>query len=81
MTTARSALSLAVLLVVGLLFVACGTATPRDGLEAGSPAFDSPLSTEVAGAAPSQVPTATPAPLRLVVLHTNDNWGETEPCG
>ena len=26
-------------------------------------------------------PTATPAPLQLVVLHTNDNWGETEPCG
>lgn len=23
----------------------------------------------------------TPAPLDLVVLHTNDNWGETEPCG
>ena len=19
--------------------------------------------------------------LQLVVLHTNDNWGETEPCG
>ena len=26
-------------------------------------------------------PTATPAPLQLVILHTNDNWGETEPCG
>ena len=23
----------------------------------------------------------TPAPLDLVVLHTNDNWGETDPCG
>ena len=23
----------------------------------------------------------TPGPLDLVVLHTNDNWGETEPCG
>jgi hypothetical protein len=20
-------------------------------------------------------------PIELVVLHTNDNWGETEPCG
>jgi hypothetical protein len=34
---------------------------------------------------PTSVPTATPAatqvPGRLVVLHTNDNWGETEPCG
>jgi hypothetical protein len=29
------------------------------------------------------VPTAfaTTLPSRLVVLHTNDNWGETEPCG
>ena len=26
-------------------------------------------------------PTATPTPLQLVILHTNDNWGETEPCG
>jgi hypothetical protein len=32
-------------------------------------------------------PLATPAgasarePVDLVVLHTNDNWGETEPCG
>lgn len=23
----------------------------------------------------------TRLPLELVVLHTNDNWGETEPCG
>jgi hypothetical protein len=27
------------------------------------------------------LPTATPEPVQLVVLHTNDNWGETEPCG
>jgi hypothetical protein len=32
-------------------------------------------------------PLATPAgalaqrPIDLVVLHTNDNWGETDPCG
>jgi predicted small lipoprotein YifL len=42
--------------------------------------------------APSQVsPLPTPtselapalgtAPFQLVLLHTNDNWGETEPCG
>jgi len=24
---------------------------------------------------------AAAAPVQLVVLHTNDNWGETEPCG
>jgi hypothetical protein len=32
---------------------------------------------------PTPVPTATPVPepVDLVVLHTNDNWGETDPCG
>ena len=43
---------------------------------------------------PTPEPTATPVPTpptetlvptpgssQLVVLHTNDNWGETEPCG
>jgi 2',3'-cyclic-nucleotide 2'-phosphodiesterase (5'-nucleotidase family) len=25
--------------------------------------------------------TPTPQPLSLTVLHTNDVWGETEPCG
>ena len=31
----------------------------------------------------SPLPTATAAQggLPLVVLHSNDNWGETEPCG
>jgi hypothetical protein len=35
--------------------------------------------------APSPTSTATlrptPSPGQLVLLHTNDNWGETEPCG
>lgn len=47
----------------------------------------SPLPTPMAS--PSATPPATPtppppaamAPLPLLVLHTNDNWGETEPCG
>jgi hypothetical protein len=34
---------------------------------------------------PTVTPLATPAPppgaANLVVVHTNDNWGETEPCG
>lgn len=30
-------------------------------------------------ALPSTV--ATPAANQLTILHTNDNWGETEPCG
>jgi hypothetical protein len=26
-------------------------------------------------------PTPTPAAADLVILHTNDDWGETRPCG
>jgi hypothetical protein len=43
--------------------------------------------TATSGAVPSPTPvlsaTASPMlpPMQLVVLHTNDNWGETEPCG
>jgi hypothetical protein len=53
----------------------------------------SPLAT--ATAMPTKMPTETPTlqptftptpaviaePMQLVVFHTNDNWGETEPCG
>jgi hypothetical protein len=45
----------------------------------------SPLPTLTSRAVPTPAATATvgeiPAPSQLVVLHTNDNWGETEPCG
>jgi outer membrane biosynthesis protein TonB len=48
----------------------------------------SPLPTPaLGGTGPSPLPTptpqsdASPSPIQLVVLHTNDNWGETEPCG
>jgi hypothetical protein len=30
---------------------------------------------------PTATPTPTPQPLDLVVLHTNDTIGYTEPCG
>jgi hypothetical protein len=26
-------------------------------------------------------PATTLEPSQLLILHTNDNWGETEPCG
>jgi hypothetical protein len=38
-----------------------------------------PLPTDTATPAPTA--TQPPAPVDLVILHTNDNWGETEPCG
>lgn len=33
------------------------------------------------GGAVAVVPDATAEPARLLVLHTNDNWGETRICG
>jgi len=43
----------------------------------------SPVAT--AASQPASVPSAMPLPtvgqVLLVILHTNDNWGETEPCG
>jgi 2',3'-cyclic-nucleotide 2'-phosphodiesterase (5'-nucleotidase family) len=27
------------------------------------------------------IPTPTPRPIELTVLHTNDTWGYSEPCG
>jgi PBP1b-binding outer membrane lipoprotein LpoB len=27
------------------------------------------------------LPGAAREPIELVILHTNDNWGESEPCG
>jgi hypothetical protein len=41
----------------------------------------SPLPTPVPLPTEEPTPEAAPDSLELVVLHTNDNWGETEPCG
>lgn len=43
----------------------------------------SPLSTPIPIPTATQQVVASPTlgPVMLVVLHTNDNWGETEPCG
>ena len=30
---------------------------------------------------PTPAPTPTPQPIELTVLHTNDTWGYSEPCG
>jgi 2',3'-cyclic-nucleotide 2'-phosphodiesterase (5'-nucleotidase family) len=34
-----------------------------------------------APATPTATPTPTREPLRLTILHTNDTWGQTDPCG
>ena len=62
----REALGIAVLLA-GLLLAGCGhAASSIDSRTMPSPEL---------AAEP------TPEPIEMVVLHTNDNWGETEPCG
>jgi len=76
------------LIALGLLLAGCGY------FQQGTPTAIPPGATPPGGAstlqatvAPSEPPspTATAAPTAgpatLVILHTNDNWGETEPCG
>ena len=41
----------------------------------------SPLPTPPPPPAEEPTPQAAKDSLEFVVLHTNDNWGETEPCG
>jgi 2',3'-cyclic-nucleotide 2'-phosphodiesterase (5'-nucleotidase family) len=52
--------------VASLLVAGCGPVT-READEQPPPA--------------ATVATQPPAPIDVVILHTNDNWGETEPCG
>ena len=82
----------ALFLVFALLLVACSGVQPRTGAQVSPLPFDSLLPTEAPAlppAAPTVASAMTAAPEqaavaqsgRLLVLHTNDNWGETEPCG
>ena len=41
----------------------------------------SPAPATDAATSPLPTPGAAREALQLVVLHSNDNWGETEPCG
>lgn len=70
--------SVLAVLALCLLAAGCGAVVPEadgPGAAAASDGYTSPL-VEAFPTAP-----ATPAPSHLLVLHTNDNWGETEPCG
>lgn len=72
------------ILLFALLIAACSATTPVGSsvspLATGSA---SPLPTASAVPTETVIPSPTPTrePVQLVVLHTNDNWGETEPCG
>jgi hypothetical protein len=76
------------LLVTGLVLVGCSG--PLETGATAVPSPSAPLAAEPslqATVAPSPTlgPTAAASPMVIsaawVILHTNDNWGETEPCG
>jgi hypothetical protein len=72
--------------LLALLLAGCGSAAVPGSEEQVSPlatpSVETPLPpTQVATASPAPTLTPTPSPLSLLLLHTNDNWGETEPCG
>jgi hypothetical protein len=73
------------LLVLALALAACGEGALETDVQVSPLALDSPILPDPSTLTvePTLVPTPTPAPVQieLVVLHTNDNWGETEPCG
>jgi hypothetical protein len=69
MSVFRNVFSILFVLLFGLFLGCWGPLVPVDGPQT-SPLVEASLA-----------PRATPMPIRLVVLHTNDNWGETEPCG
>jgi hypothetical protein len=75
MTPRRLVLRFVSLLALGMFVVSCATVTPDAGLQSSL----LPAKTSLPTRTPSPVPTREP--IQLVVLHTNDNWGETEPCG
>lgn len=56
-----------VVLLASLLLSACGGGAPAGDSVSVSPAESTPNDRRES--------------IELVVLHTNDNWGETEPCG
>ena len=73
------------LLAVALTLAGCGAAARQTTHQVA--ATTPGASATAAAAVPAKAPTDTPEPaitparLQLVILHTNDNWGETEPCG
>jgi hypothetical protein len=84
MVTWRNLLAVSLLILSLVVAAGCGTAASQTDLHrspvpqrSSVPAVSSVLPTPT----PIPSPTLTPVPLHLVMLHTNDNWGEIDPCG
>lgn len=88
MSLNRSKWWIAGLLILSLILAGCESATPGESLPPSTVAqsvLQSPLASPTAAPTSTSEPAPTlaptPVPVQLTVLHTNDNWGETEPCG
>jgi hypothetical protein len=57
------------------------TALPAVAPTSGPDSSPLPTPTAEASTNPASASQAGPSLMSLTVLHTNDNWGETEPCG
>jgi hypothetical protein len=77
-------------LVAGMVVVACAGARERTTGVTGVPVTATSRGSATVGVSvpvptSTSVPTPTltplPDPIELTILHTNDNWGATEPCG
>ena len=88
MSLNRSKWWIAGLLILSLIVAGCENTTPGEGLPPSTVAqsvlqsrLASPTAAPTSTSEPAPTSAPTPAPVQLTVLHTNDNWGETEPCG
>ena len=94
MSSNRSKWWIAGQLILSLIVAGCASGTPGKELPPSTvaqsvlqsplaPPTGAPTVTPEPAPTPEPTPTQAPtvAPIQLTVLHTNDNWGETEPCG
>lgn len=82
MGTGRVSVLAALVLAISLFLSSCSSDSNHE-LQVSPLPQVSPLTVATFTPPPTLPPTFTamPVPMQLVVLHTNDNWGETEPCG
>jgi hypothetical protein len=79
----RSLSVVARILALCLAAVGCAAEMPEPASPISTTGSALPVATSTPVPTPTlaPVPTPTAEPVQVVILHTNDNWGETEPCG
>jgi hypothetical protein len=95
MSSVLSQIGMLCVLALVLVVSGCGTLTPEADVQTSPLTRHSPLPTApllpttspvpvftpATALTPALIPEPAPGPGQLVVLHTNNNSGETEPCG